>query len=700
MIGRIAMTKSLEFSSSYSLHRSITGCLSAILLLVFCAASEVQAGVLTVSTGSDPLANGDQFQNALKLAACGDTIVLQAGATYATRVTTVNSYGPQGYPFSLPNKSCASGQYVTIQTSQVANLPSGRISPSHIGLMATLATNTNSWVIEPALSAGNYQFIGIEFTNTANVAANRGNTPGLVFATAQNQAFGTWGHDMIFDRVWIHPYEEVSNPSGTVRSAAAGINLDGVNHTLKNSYISGFCCFAVSDGTVQNSVAVSIGTGPGPATITNNFIEAFNWNIFTGGTSARWDPASSPALNPANTATVTGATLTQATFSQTATLLVGDYVAFIVPAWTTPVGCSRTSGGGGFTTYANTVVVDTINQATGLVTYHSPGQCDDLENNPGHLPPDGSRAQWRGAKISGLTITGNTLSKRTEWCDGTKGYGLAKAIWEMKDASHVLFEGNISTLPDVFFDGTQTGCSSFTTALTANQDGTLPWLSTDANIFRNNIFYGVRDFKHLQPYPIHTTIPAQVGLTFTNNLINNNSRETFMSIGTFRASPGMTHTIRHNTARGMTNSILFGDSYFTAPNITFQDNIVTSGRYFMNSNTAFPNKTEDHNVIINNSGAVPPSYMSGDFVVASDAAVGFVNVTSADARGDYHGYALASTSPFKGRASDGTDPGVNFESLDAALALGASGSGGSSGGSGGSSGGSSVLSAPSNLTVR
>jgi hypothetical protein len=47
--------------------------------------------------------------------------------------------------------------------------------------------------------------------------------------------------------------------------------------------------------------------------------------------------------------------------------------------------------------------------------------------------------------------------------------------------------------------------------------------------------------------------------------------------------------------------------------------------------------------------------------------VGFVNVSGADAGGDYHGYGLGGSSPFKGRASDGRDPGVDFAALDAAL---------------------------------
>jgi hypothetical protein len=167
---------------------------------------------------------------------------------------------------------------------------------------------------------------------------------------------------------------------------------------------------------------------------------------------------------------------------------------------------------------------------------------------------------------------------------------------------------------------------------------------------------------------------------------------------------GCSWTVTHNTVRGTTYSIFFdlSEGRLPTPNVLFRDNIVTSGKYFFAANSSYPGKIEDHNVIINNSGAQAPSYMSNDFVVTSDDAVGFVNATGADAGGDYHGYALASSSPFKGRASDGTDPGVNFATLDAALALGGSSSS-PTGGTGSPTGGTSSptgLMAPSNLTVK
>ncbi len=642
------------------------------IIVFFIAVWPVPAGhaaVLTVPTGSDALVNGDNFQAAVNNARCGDTIVLQAGASYQTRITFINSYGPQGSPFSLPNKSCSSGQYVTIQTSALSSLPSGRISPANVGQMAQLATNTNSWVIEPASRAGNYQFIGIEFTNTASLTTNNGNTAAIVFATGQNPAYGAWGHDMVFDRVWIHPYDDVTNPSGTTRTAQWGIILDGANQTIKNSYISGICCFASNAGPaggVQQSVAILIGSGPGPVTITNNFIEAYAWNIFTGGSSGA--QAGSVLVNPANTATISRATLTQATFSRTATLLVGDYVAFVVPVWTTP------SSFGGNPSSAYVVVVDAIDTGTGVVTYHGVG-ADAIANGPS-LPADGTRAQWRGSHLVGVTVTGNTLSKRAAWCSGL--YTPPKSVWEMKDGSNVLFEGNIVDIPSTYA-GNPGGCAPTNTAFTANQDGTTPWMATNNNVFRSNLFRGLGRIVHAQPYPNHTLVPASCGFTITNNLFDGTARPSFME-----TEGGCSWTVTHNTVRGMTNSIFqdISEGRLPTPNVLFRDNIVTSGNYFFNQNSSYPGKVEDHNVVINKSGAAAPSYMSSDFVVTGDGAVGFVNVTGADAGADYHGYALASTSPFRGRASDGTDPGVNFVTLDAAL------------------GGSSSLTAPTNLTVR
>jgi len=608
------------------------------MLILFALPRIASAATITVPTGSDPQVNGDNFQSALNAVQCGDTIVLTAGAHYGTRIAFITStYGPAGYPFGLPNKSCSSGQYVTIQTSAIASLPADRINPSNIGLMATLETNTTSWVIEPASGAGNYKFIGIEFTNTNSLTTNNGFNP--VIINLPILAWGAWPHDMVFDRVWIHPYDDVTNPSGTTRTAAVGIFLSGANQTIENSYVSGFCCRQNNDptgGTAQSEGITS--GGPGPIIIKNNFIEAFGWNIFTGGNGAM--------PNPANKATISNATLISATFSQTATLRVGDWVAILVPTYIDVAG---------LVSYAYVVKVDTISGNT--VTYR--GMYPDGIQSP--LPVDGSTAQWRGLQLDGVTVTNNTFSKRAEWCSGQ--YGISKSVWEMKDGSHVLFEGNIVDIPP--------HCAPINTAFTANQTGDAPWMDTSHNIFRNNIFKGLGRIVAYGSY--NHANPVSTDMTFTNNLMYFDSPENFFQIGN-----GASWTVTHNTVRGITNSIMQsgGDGRSPVTGISFKDNILYPGPYFWNGIAAdWPDRSGTNNVMILNGNVPPPNWpanaqglFAGDFQVPNDSVVGFSNISSADSGGDYHGYALSSSSLYKGKASDGKDPGVDFAALDAALA--------------------------------
>lgn len=611
--------------------RSTVAICFSLAFLIFGSAAWSHAATLTVPTGSDPLVNGDNFQAALNTAQCGDTIILQAGAMYGTRTAFVNSYGPQGSPFILPNKGNCTGQYITIQSSAASSLPAGvRISPSNITSLATLATNTTAPVVAPALSAGWYWFIGIEFTNSADVPNNNGNVPVLFGAPDSGYYnYGEWAHDIIIDRSWFHPYEETASPTSNLRSASTAAVLDGVNMSFQNSYCSGFMGFQANAPTVPaQSQCLAAVSGPGPLTITNNFLEAWYSNIFTGGGGG----------SSGNVATLSpGATTTQATLSTVQNLQVGDLIAFLMPAPYTNAAGITTSWGVG--------QVTAINGNTVTFTGYGPDAIPAAPAVPG-------KAQWNGVALSNVTVRRNTLSKRNEWATG--GFGIAKSYWEMKSGSNVVFDGNIIQGPP--------GAAPINGAFQRNQDGSSPWMTSTNIQFTNNLFLGLGAVVVSFNDPYHSTKPGG-GFVFSNNLIDNASKLQFILAG-----GGSNWTIRHNTVRGNTNSIMMysGDGPINA--ITFRDNIVISGPYWFNGGpNDFPNKTEDHNVIINTSGSPPPSYTSSDFVVSSATAVGFVNVTSADGGGDYHGYALASTSPFKGRASDGTDPGVNFEALDAAL---------------------------------
>jgi len=633
-----AMRKRSKSFLNNRMRSTIALCFS-LALLAFWPVARAHAATFTVSTGSDPQVNGDNFQAALNSAQCGDTIILQAGATYETRTSFVSSSGPQGNPFTLPNKGNCNAQYITIQSSAAASLPAGvRVTPAQAANLATIRTSSSAPAIAPALSAGWYQFIGIEFTNSSNVPANGGNVP-ILFGPPNLGYFsyGQWAHHIIVDRSWFHPYEETADPTSNLRSASSGIQLEGVELTVQNSYCSGFMGFQANAPTVpaQSQCILSV-AGPGPLHIINNFLEAWYSNIFTGGGGS----------STQNMATLSaGATSTQATFSQVANLQVGDLVALQMPApFTNLAGVPSSWGVAQVTAISGTVV-----------TYAGYGP--DAIPSPPAVP---GQATWRGTNVSGLEVRNNTLSKRSGWETG--GFGIAKSYWEMKSGMNVVFDGNIVQGPP--------GAAPINAGFQRNQDGSTPWIQCKNIQFTNNLLRGIGAIIISFNDPYHSTLPGG-NLTLSNNLIDNAPKFQFILAG-----GGSNWIITHNTVRGNTNSIMMNDGDGPIDAMTFRDNITLSGGYWFNGGpNDFPNKTEDHNVIVNTSGSPPPSYTSGDFVVSSATAVGFVNVGSADAGGDYHGYALASTSSFKGRASDGTDPGVNFEALDAALSSSSSSTG-------------------------
>src|SRR2546425_4142109 len=112
--------------------------IASILAAAAVATVRVSAATITVPPGGD-------LQGAINAAQPGDTIILQAGATY------IGAFG-------LPNKQGSS--YVTIQSSSLALLPGSdqRVTPVHAGLMPrVLSPGLNQAVISTSPYAHHYQ---------------------------------------------------------------------------------------------------------------------------------------------------------------------------------------------------------------------------------------------------------------------------------------------------------------------------------------------------------------------------------------------------------------------------------------------------------------------------------------------------------------------------------------------------------------
>ncbi len=228
---------------------------------------------------------GGDFQQALNAAKCGDTISLQAGATYTGQ-------------FNLPARTCDDNHWIIIRTSapDSALPPEGtRITPCYAGVTSlpgrpafncpspknALAkvefSGTGSGPMIFSNGANHYRLIGLEITRTPSTK--------VVFNLVVRDKDGSANH-LIIDRSWLHgtPQDETQR----------GVMLSGTQYTaVIDSYLSDFHCVSVS-GACVDSQAIAGGAGDvamGPFKIVNNYLEAAAENILLGGSAATTTPA-------------------------------------------------------------------------------------------------------------------------------------------------------------------------------------------------------------------------------------------------------------------------------------------------------------------------------------------------------------------------------------------------------------------------
>jgi hypothetical protein len=347
-------------------------------------------------------------------------------------------------------------------------------------------------------------------------------------------------------------------------------------------------------------------------------------------------------------------------------------------------------------------MVDSI--AGNNITYHGFGGIGQL--GPGVIPDSGGLAQWNGFLPHDIVTTHNTMFKLFEWQSppfATGANGSAKGYMEIKQCITCRSEGNI----------TAGGCATINLEVQGTTgNNQTPWMTIKNNIVRSNLMQPNSFAWSLQGLDNFNSSTAADTILITNNLVqhmdaacptqNPGGNEEAMS-ATYASNITYSHnTIRVNPAQysklvvGSGGSTPFaGGQRNGALNFTYKDNISNFGYYGINgsvpgvSDSCLANNymfqpngvtTGTGNIIINNfpggSNANPSvnycggalgAQFAGNAIVTNDAAVGFVNIAASDAGGDYHGAALAANSPYKGTASDGTDPGVNFAILDVAL---------------------------------
>ncbi len=216
--------------------------------LCVCAGLCLCASVSSASTISVP-AGGD-LQAAINNAQPGDTIELARGAVFSGSYVLTNKGG---------------STTITIRTAGDADLPAdgGRIDPSQSPALAKIrAVNGPALQTQPGAHHWTVKLLEIAGTGGSDLVL-LGDGSG-----AQSQ-LSQVPHDLTIDRVYIHG----DGTNGQKR----GIALNSASTTITGSYISDIKAVG------QDSQAICGWNGPGPFTITNNYLEAAGENILFGG---------------------------------------------------------------------------------------------------------------------------------------------------------------------------------------------------------------------------------------------------------------------------------------------------------------------------------------------------------------------------------------------------------------------------------
>jgi hypothetical protein len=487
---------------------------------------------------------GGSLQAAIDAAQPGDTIVLQAGATFTG-------------PFTLRAKNGTA--YITIRSSTADSQlpPAGtRITPSHAPLLAKIKPGVSGGAIRTVPGASYWR---LQFLEVLPGVYSEGQTVGTLIefgsgGSTNQSSLSQVPHHLIIDRCYVHGHATLGH--------RRGLALNSASSEVRDSHFSDFKLVGF------DTQAILGWNGPGPYLIENNHLEAAGENVMFGGA----DPK----------------------------------IANLIP--------------------------------------------------------------------SNITLRRNLFTKPSAW--KTQGWALINLL-ELKNAQNLTIEGNI------FENNWLAGAVGYAIAFTPrNQEGTAPWSAVRNIIFQNNVVRHVAGGFNIMGYDDYHSSRQTENIVIRNNLVydvnpiyttksGTPAEGRFMLIG---AGPKNVK-IRHNTVdnQGSGTMIFYKGESPTGPLIyefELSSNLLRANTYGIlgaegqGVGTAVFNAFTPNGVVLRNAigGADPKQYPVGnDYPSLATWLADFVNPAAAD-------YRLKSTSLSKNAGLDGTDIGVNFTELNAALA--------------------------------
>jgi hypothetical protein len=219
--------------------------LIAAVLFLFACVRNVSAATIAVPAGGD-------LHAALMNARPGDTITLEPGATYVGN-------------FTLPNKDGA--EFITIRTAGAdAVAESQRIGTAAAASFAKFRSPNTQPVVQTAPGAHHWRLMLLELQGAAT---GTGELLALGSGSSSQRSLRDVPHDLVVDRCYIHG----DASAGTKRC----VSLNSGATIIVGSHISD--CKQIG----QEAQAIGGWNGPGPYTISNNYVEGAGENIMFGG---------------------------------------------------------------------------------------------------------------------------------------------------------------------------------------------------------------------------------------------------------------------------------------------------------------------------------------------------------------------------------------------------------------------------------
>jgi hypothetical protein len=493
---------------------------------------------------------------------------------------------------------------ITLITSAHDSLPpdNRRVSPADAANMPKLVSPNSGSVIRTEGDAHDYRFVGIEFTVKPGVYVSDLILLGSTTADSVDQL----AYNFEFDRTYIH-----GDPD---RGSKRGIAMNSRSTIVRNSYFTDFA------SNFQDAQDIAGWNGPGPYWIENNHFEASGMSVMFGGAAPRI-----PGLVPSDI------------------FFYRNYV-------TRPMhwrGKHRIKN-----------LFELKNARNVDIRYNV------FENN------------WFGAQ-SGIAIlfTVRTCEAGDYQWAVVKDINFSDNIIRNSEGGAINILGQDTVRGgcvtpvngEVTTSGTQVlgRGTAFTSQLQVNQRLTIQNTArTIKEILSDDTL--VVD----SPFPADVTAPAAFGFSIpaagrtANILIRNNlfqnirpldGSERGVLIMILSGADGV--TIEHNT--GFQGQHIIVADGVPSSNVIYRNNISPHNKYgifgsgkgsgMVMINHYFPGAIVANNII---AGAPSRFYPADNFFPATLEEVGFVDLAGGN-------FALAADSPYKGKASDGGDPGAD-----------------------------------------